>query len=276
MEKERGMMDVGLAKKLLDEMAAHAPVAVVPFFRGESLLHPEWFEILHHAQTLGVGEIQFTTNASLLTPENTEKALDLDLAFISFSLDTIDAELYNSSRRGANFDQTLENVLHFLKRRDTRGVKTQVQVSAVETEDHKPGMQAFVDFWQPKADRVRVYVEHSTEGSPGSIEEPMPEFEDRLPCHKPFTDMVVYWNGMTACCNHDWTRLVDGTPLGDLSQETIAAVWQGTPYQALRTAHQEAALGGIKPCDGCDHWKMYYMSKGFLGQVYTRDKATQR
>lgn len=268
MEKERGFIDTGLAISLIDEMAQHSPVAIVPFFRGESLLHPEWFEILDHAQQQSVGDIQFTTNASLLTPDNIEKVLDLKLSFISFSLDTIDSKLYNESRRGANFDQTMDNVLNFLKRRDESNVSTEVQVSAVETPAHRAGMDAFVEYWKTKADRVRVYVEHSTNGYPGSIDEELPDFQSRQPCHKPFTDMVIYWNGQVACCNHDWTRQVDGSPLGNVTQGGIAAVWNDEPYTDLRQAHLDCLIKDMKPCSGCDHWKMYYMKDGYLGRTY--------
>lgn len=263
-------MDVELAKALLDEMVEHSPVTVVPFFRGESLLHERWFNILEHARKKSVGDIQFTTNASLLTPENVERILDLELAIISFSLDTVDSALYNSSRRGADFGQTMDNVLYFLKRRDERKVGTEVQVSAVETPEHKSGMSAFVQYWETRADRVRVYVEHSTDGQPGSIDEVMPEFEKRLPCHKLFTDMVIYWNGQVASCNHDWTRMVNGTPLGDVSKDGIALVWQDNPYAELREAHMVGGLTGVTPCEGCDHWKMYYMEDGYLGRTYLK------
>lgn len=270
MEKDRGFLDTGLAKALLDEMADHSPVSFVPFFRGESLLHPQWFDILNHAQEKSVGEIQFTTNASLLSGDNIERILDLGLSFISFSLDTRDPELYNSSRRGADFGQTMQNVLDFMRRRDERGVETQVQVSAVETPEHRPGMDAFVEYWKPVADLVRVYVEHSVDGKPGSIDEPLPEFETRLPCYKPFSDMVVYWNGQVACCNHDWTRMVDGSPLGDVSRDGIERVWQGDAYAKLRETHVQGTLNGVVPCSGCDHWKMYYIERGFLGRTYIR------
>jgi pyruvate-formate lyase-activating enzyme len=270
MEKERGFLDFDLACDLVREMAGHAPVTVVPFFRGESLLHPRWYDILKLIQDLNVGEIQFTTNASLLDRENSERVLDLGLSFISFSLDTLDPSLYEATRRGSNFNMVKHNVLEFLNLRDKLGVDTRVQVSAVETPLHRPGMDEFVGFWREHVDRVRVYTEHSSDGHPGSIDGPLPEFERRLPCHKPFTDMVVYWNGRAACCNHDWTRQVDGTPLGDVAESGIAGVWQGEPYARLRASHQCGGLDGVAPCDGCDHWKMYYMDAGYLGRTYEK------
>lgn len=225
-----------------------------------------------YARELDFGEIQFTTNASLLDEENAHRILDLELPFISFSLDTVDEALYNSSRRGADFETTTRNVLEFLELAAKRGSATEVQVSAVETEAHKPGMQAFVDFWQPKVNRVRVYTEHSSDGNPGSLTEELPDFEARKPCFKPFNDMIVYWNGQVAVCNHDWTRMVNGTPLGDLNKDTIHTVWHSDAYTNLRRQHMEAALEGVRPCEKCDHWKMYYMSSGAIGKTYFGDR----
>ena len=90
MEQEFGIMDVALAHELIKEMASYKPVTVVPFFRGESLMHPQWDIILQYLMEYNVGPIQLTTNATLLTHENTEKLLNVGLDFLSFSIDTID------------------------------------------------------------------------------------------------------------------------------------------------------------------------------------------
>lgn len=272
MESERGDMDLAVAKRLIDEMADHRPVQLVPFFRGESLLNRNWREILAYAKHKEVGPIQFTTNATLLTPGAAGAILDLELDFISFSMDTVDADLYNSTRKGSDYQKCLGNVLAFLEEKERRKSPTVVQVSAVETEAHRPLMEEFVEFWKPLADRVRVYVEHSADGSPGSIDEPLPEFEERLPCRKLFTDMVIYWNGEAAVCNHDWTRLVNGARIGNTAGEGIAAVWSSVAYKEIRRRHLEGATGGLDPCEGCDHWKMYYMDGGFLGRTYERER----
>ena len=271
MEKERGYLDTDLALSLLDEMAEHQCQAFVPFFRGESLLHRNWAKILRHAIAVGAGEVQFTSNASLLTPEATEELLDMGIHFISFSLDTMDADLYNNSRKGGNLDTSMKNVLHFLKRREETGSSTKVQVSSVETAAHRPGMNDFIDFWKEHADRVRIYAEHSADGNFGSLDETLPKFDHRLPCKKLFTDMVVYWNGEAALCNHDWARLVHGKRLGNVAGKGIADIWRGGPYEELRALHRAGTLEGCLPCEGCDHWKMYYMESGFLGQTFTRE-----
>ena len=268
MEPERGNMETSLAMRLIDEIAEHAPVQIVPFFRGETLLHPDWQKIIAYMKHKNVGQIQFTTNATLLTKEATAGILDLDLDFISFSMDTTDPQLYNKTRRGADYSTCLNNVLSFIEERNRRGSSLLVQVSAVETERHKPLMDAFVNYWRERTDRVRVYAEHSTDGKPGSIDAPLPTFDKRKPCRKLFSDMVVYWNGEIAVCNHDWTRLVTGPHIGSAKTSGLAACWLSPAYAELRRRHLEGDFSGTSVCEGCDHWKMYYLGNGFLGRAY--------
>ena len=266
MEKERGYLSLALAKILLDEIAGHAPVSLVPFFRGESLLHPEWDAILAYAKERRTGPVQMATNASLLTSERAERLLDIGIDFLSFSMDTVDPLLYRKLR-GADYEKSLGNIMYFLKERAKRNAPVDVQVSAVETADNKEEMENFVAFWKPKVDRVRIYIEHSSDGAPGSLAHaPFPRSE-RKPCHKVFEDMVIYWNGDAALCNHDWTRLVSGRRIGNVCESGIGAVWNSPEYRRIREAHNSACLDGVSPCEGCDHWATGYTPAGYWGRV---------
>ncbi len=154
-----------------------------------------------------LGPIQLTTNATLLSKDAANTIIDLELDFISFSMDTTDPQIYEQTRRGAKYNKTIKNILDFLELKEKkRAKKPEVQVSAVETPLHKPGIEKFVKYWHPKADRVRIYTEHSRDNKSGSISEPLPGFKHRMPCHKIYTDMIIYWDGEVALCNHDWTR----------------------------------------------------------------------
>ncbi len=268
MEKHQGCMDTGLAKRLIDEMAGHLPVSLVPFFRGESLLHPDWAEILEYAKSRGVGPIQLTSNGMRLDCEASQVILDLEIDFISFSVDTVDPEIYEQTRRRSQYDKVVQNILQFVELKHRRGKPLpQVQVSSVDTELHRPGKEAFVAFWRPLVDRVRIYIEHSQDGHPGSIAEPLPPFSRRLPCWKPYTDMIVYWDGQVALCNHDWTRDA-AKALGNVARQSIAEVWKSPAYDEVRKAHWSGEVASLSPCDHCDHWKMFYLEPGYLGEMY--------
>ena len=260
MEKETGFMDVALAYKIMKEIQRRSqlqePVAIVPFFRGESLTHPQWDVLLSALHRFGIGPVQLATNASLLTEDRALRLLEIGVDTLSFSMDTLDPQTYRSLR-GSNYKTSLGNVLRFLKMRAKHsgsGGCRVVQVSAVQTEKNRTEMDDFINFWRDKADRIRIYPEHSTDGNPGSLPEKSAN-EPRKPCHKVMEDMVIYWNGEVALCNHDWTRIVTGQHIGSVRDAEIAEVWQSPAYEAIRHAHQTGSLAGIAPCEHCAHWR---------------------
>jgi len=273
MGPDQGFLDTNLGLRLIDEIASHAPRQVVPFFRGEPLLHPDWARLLESLLAKAGLEVQFTTNATLLDESAAARLVALSPQFVSFSLDTMDPALYNSMRKGADFELTMANVLRFLELNAAHGSQTMIQVSTVETEAHKAGMEAFVKFWTPLVDRVRVYEEHSADGHLGSVRSQQSGNDTRRPCQKPFTDMVIYYSGQVALCNHDWTRDAGGEGIGDVRTASIAEIWSGTSYRNIRDRHLEANLEGTAPCEHCDHWRVFYLEKGLSGRVYTRQEA---
>ena len=84
MEARPGHMEWELYTKLIDEMAEHPGTAMVPFFRGESMLHPKFIPMLAYAKEKGIGPIQCTTNATRMKPEYARALVDLRIDFVSF------------------------------------------------------------------------------------------------------------------------------------------------------------------------------------------------
>ena len=270
MAEHQGVLDVDLAKRVIDEAAGFLPVAVVPFFRGESLLHPEWDKILSYMKQNGLGPVQMTSNVTLMDEDAAARIIDLQVDVISFSLDTLDGEQYEQARRGARYEDVMGNIFKLLELKAKSGKELpKIQVSAINIPQYREGMQDFVDFWLPKVDRVRIYIEHSQDGHPGSIADPLPHFEKRLPCRKVFTDMVILWDGEVALCNHDWTRDKE-VRIGTVRENSVAEVWQSPRYQEIRAMHHQGSVDNEPLCKHCDHWKMYYLPDGYLGRLYER------
>jgi Predicted Fe-S oxidoreductases len=267
-----GDMDWGLYCKIIDEAAQHLPVTLVLFFRGESLIHPRLAEMIKYAKERGLGPIQLASNGFLLTPERGRELIEAGLDFISFSLDTNDETVYGQTRLKSDLAIARNNVVNFVKlasEMEKAGHKRpEIQVSSVDVADYRAGQADFIDFWRQYADRVRIYVEHSADGNLGSISPSLADHTlERKACQKVFSDMVIYWDGTVALCNHDWAT---GANLCNVSENSIADVWDSPPYNEIRRAHQEGRIPEALACAKCDHWRMYYSSEGFLGQVYEK------
>lgn len=266
----QGFMRNELFKHIVDECARHLPVALVPFFRGESLLHPDFIPLMEYAKRKGLGPIQITTNAMLLDAQMAEHLVAIGTDFINISLDTLNPDVYEKSRRGACYEKVVENVLRLIEIKNTSGAALPViQISGVDIEEYHPYKEAFIAYWRTRADRVRIYVEHSREGRFGSVEPTSDRSnQTRRACHKPFTDLVVYWNGDVALCNHDWNRQ---DRLGNVANTSIATIWTGERYQDIRTDHLARQQRLEALCRECDHWMTYYVDHGILGELYEKD-----
>lgn len=267
---KQGDITEKLFKKLIDEAAEHLPVALAPFFRGESLLHENIVGLVAYAVKKGLGPIQMATNGSLLTESLALQLLETGIDFLSFSLDSMDPGEYAGIRRGGRLVPVVKNIEKMLQLRDKGRYKTQIQISATKTRANRDSISNLINYWRNRVDRVRVYYEHSADGYTGSLStECAPDVFPRKPCQKVFTDMVVYYDGSAACCNHDWFR---ENPLGGLNRQAIKEVWSGPQYSKLRQQHNKPALLDDPTCLHCDHWKLYYMEQKYIGELYTPDK----
>ena len=258
-----GLMEWPLWERIAGEIAKHPGTALVPFFRGESLMHPRFLEAIRLAKSLGIAPIQLVTNATLLTPALSEALVALPVDFISLSLDAVTPGVFERQRAGAKHAEVMANVEAFLEiRARSKGLFPEVQVSAVETETTRAETPAFVARWRGRVDRVRIYPEHSEGGVFGSL--PLPTGTQRRPCQKPLTDLVVYCDGRVALCNQDWERK---DPLGDLNRQTIAEVWASAPYGKVRRLHAEGRAEEDPSCRGCSHWIQSYREGGVVGRL---------
>lgn len=269
-----GLMDVGLFKKAVDEIADNLPVALVPFFRGEALLHPRVIEMLDYASKKGVGPIQLATNAMTLGEEKARGIIESGVDFISFSLDTADPVEYEKARVGAKYDVVIRNIEKFLELREKLGARTPVvQVSSVSTHGDVKRKKDFIRRWEGRVDRVRIFHEHSKDGNYGSLENSagLLDLDERLPCLKVFRELVFYWDGRAAICNHDWDRREE---IGDLNESSIEKIWKSAALERIRRAHISGEVASA-PCGKCDHWKMYYVPEGMIGELYEYPRSSQ-
>ncbi len=265
-----GFMERPLFTKIIDEAAGHTPVTTPLFFRGEPLLHPELPAFLSYAKLKGMGPVQLATNALLLDEAMGSALISAGLDFLSVSLDTNDGALYEASRLGGDFNASKANLLAFCAKcahLRARGVQTpEIQVSTVDTRAYRAGLEDFTAFWRERADIVRVYEEHSADSSFGSLQSPRPDTE-RRPCKKVYTDMVIYWDGTAALCNHDWDNTLG---LGSALESSVYDIWNSGAYARVREMHESGAFADNIVCKSCDHWRAYYLPEGVLGRVYKR------
>ncbi len=89
---------------------------------GEPLLHPRLFDMIAVAKSAGC-RVGLTTNGMLLSPENGDRLLNLDLDLIAISIAGAVRETHERIRVGSEFPVILANVRQLLALRAQRGAK---------------------------------------------------------------------------------------------------------------------------------------------------------
>ncbi|WDP89754.1 MAG: radical SAM protein [Desulfobacter sp.] len=250
-----GFMDWNLFEKIILELEDKEIKAIVPFFRGESLLHPRFRDMIRLIREKTGAQIQLATNGLLLDGPMADFLLDVEIDFISFSIDAFTGETYEKVRQNNQFEQVMDNIEYFLSRRNCRQVATTVQASATANAVNRHEIDAFVSYWKKRADRVRIYPEHSADGEFGALP---PELDrdrgKRQPCRKLFSDMVILWDGQISACNHDWEgRVLEA--FSGAGEKTLGSLWKGQAYDMARKKHLAGAWGELSPCGHCSHWQ---------------------
>ena len=258
MESHPGYMSFELFKSIVGQIKEHPETVIIPFFRGESFLHPDFLRMMEYLKKNTSNRVVFATNGMLLNRELAKEIINLEIDFISFSLDTINKTRYEKMRRGAKYDTVVENIDSFLMLKESSGqAKPEVQISSVETEKTKDEVEQFVREWLPRVDRVRIYKEHSAGGQFGRLKTPLNDTQ-RKPCIKPITEMAIYWDGTVGLCNHDW---IPKAFLGDANKSLLKDIWRGKRYEEVRRQHLENRIDSILTCFNCDYWQMAYLPK---------------
>ena len=233
--------------------------------RGESMLHPRFSDMLN----LVAGkfkEVQMATNATVLSEDKFEAIVN-GLDFISFSLDT--PHNFDKTRVPAHYDKVEKKILAFLEYNKGR-VKT--QASMVKTSSTpESDCELFMSIWDDRVDRVRIYEAHSEDGNFGSLKNPR---TPRKPCVMPIYDMLIYDDGRTARCNHDW----DSDGMGDLNVNTIHEIWHNEKYKELRSQHANVGECPITDsiCSKCDSWYPEIGNQGTGEVLEKRETANEK
>src|SRR3990172_4495236 len=224
MQEECGYMEKALWSRLIDEIALSTPGSVIiPFWRGESLLHPEFSEFISYALRRDL-RIHLATNGHLMTGEYAAIAAECEL--VTFSIHTPIG--YTRAR-------------DFLSLRE--GGRPAVQISFVTGEPTEgllndaiksPCLDGF--------DSVRLYEEHSRDGLFGKSER-VPDGGRRF-CPTLKDTVVIAFNGGISRCHHIWKT----EESVNIARSSIRDIWNSETLMRIRDWYPDDA------CSVCDQW----------------------
>lgn len=253
------MLDPDLVAKAVGEVATDGlgHVQQIRFTsEGEPLAHRRAFAMIADAVARSKTFVSLTTNGVLLDDRRVEQLLQTGVHLVDISIDAFEPETYARIRVGGKLAVTRANVLRLLQRSRESGAATRVVVSYVEQAENQSETAAFEQFWRGAgAADVVVRRLHSAAGAVIPVATVMRQRSaavSRRPCVYPWERVVLTPRGTLAFCPADWTH---GSSLADYRTTTIAELWRGREYRALREAHLSNEYRQHAFCGQCPDWQ---------------------
>ncbi|MHB1381736.1 MAG: radical SAM protein [Thermoleophilia bacterium] len=260
--RKRGTMDMGLFRSIVDQSAAIGVPRIALFLAGEPLLHKELPQMVEYISSKGISA-RIRTNGALLTPEKSEALLDAGLDFLGFSFDGDNKADYESIRVGADYDQVLENILHFLELKQQKKLeKPFVSLRMIKLADN-PRQQIDPAFRERFAglpiNEIIATNPHSWRGEvEGITERDYGQYD--YPCAGLWTALSIAWDGKVICC----TDLNGQQVFGDVSRQTLMEAWNSDTMRYHRRMQKEGRFAELPLCAGCHGFQYDYHPKWYI------------
>lgn len=250
---EKGFMEYGVYKKIIDEIKNHTS-SIMLEISGESLLYPQVYEMINYAQNNGIRPM-LNTNATLLNESATHSLLDSGIQHINFGFDGFNKEMYEQIRVGANFEKTLENILYFLREKKRRKQRMPYSVLTVlllnvgrYTEKEKT---YFLEKLAGLVDEIRLREAFSW-GNKFKDTDKFSYFKNEntyWPCGRLWSTLAIAWNGEVIPCTYDVSHEY---VLGNIRKDRILDIWNCKRMINLRESMLDKTyLNLFAQCEDC-------------------------
>ena len=241
MHRRQGVMDFDLFRKIVDECAELGITHVRVHNYGEPFLDKQLVEKVRYAKSRGIAEVGMISNGSLITEDIARGMIEAGLDAINISVDAAGKEVFERTRVNLDYDTVIANVRALGRLRKELGRKRPRLILSFVRQDNSADEQAFIREWSEVADKIHITDLHNWAGTLHG------RSDVQYPCYRMWLTFTVLWDGRVSLCCADY----DGRHvLGDLRTSTIADVWNGPTYRAVRRQHLES--GGPEICRSCD------------------------
>ena len=237
---------------------------------GEPLLYKELPELLAFARQYNNISLGFMTNGMLFNNEWTQRALDLSIDWLAFSVDGTDPKKHAFYRRGTDLELIEKHILNLIKEKNKRGLtKPYIMLNMVVYPGMEQEKERFVEKWIAHVNRVMLSKFRPIGSKKLWKNRPSINFQ---PCPFLFHQCVISFDGKVGLCCEDIN--VD-VKLGDVYKQDILEIYNNQKINNIREMHRQGNLNNISLCSACDIWSAgIIIEKKELGNItYERTPA---
>jgi len=246
LERKKGFMKPDLFKRIVDQLDDTYTRHLVPVMWGESLLHPQFIELMKYARNK-TWHISMTTNGNKAGDESYFRDLvETGIDEIVCAVDGQDQDSYESYRRGGQLQVVHDFLRKTREARDKAGAKRPILVAQIhlhkKNEDHldaiKKNVENYVDSFQTKKLRM-FFTEISDIRERKELQESLKPIDPdkRFPsmgrpsCPTMLYSLNINWEGDVLACCRDPKNILK---FGNLQNQSLRSILESKKFKEAR------------------------------------------
>ncbi|TLM80560.1 MAG: radical SAM protein [Actinobacteria bacterium] len=271
--RQRGTMSFETFKHIIDGLASDGIVvrSLKLWKDGEPLLNEDLPRFIRYAKEAGVTEeVRVNTNGSLLDTMAAQ-LVDAGLDWIMVSYTSPNDEVFREYSGGAFAEKVERNVALL---REIRGDRPRPHIAvkicrfpAITDADVEEFKRRFAGI----ADELIVHEDPMNWDNTGEQDFTLGKVAERerprMACPYPWYELNVNSDASVSICPVDWSL---GTVVGDATQETIGAIWNGERLAELRRMFVTRDFSAHPVCGECTY---YHRHDDDIDEFVLRDAA---
>ena len=246
-------METELAKNLISQFAEVGISGLWLYCIGESLLHPDFFDILKYCRQYdNLGPIWLSTNGELMDANLRKTILENPVDILNYSVNSMSEEGYKEISPNLNFHKIHENLTELIKlKKDQNKTKPIIRAQMIEIPHVLNEIEYFKKEYGNKADILSFNkLEIFSQNLESEELEKEKVFNKKIKkCNRlDRVDFFILSNGVVTCCDTDFNGDLN---LGNVNEHSIKEIFEGDKYQDLLKQYKEGRLNERPLCAKC-------------------------
>ncbi|QTA87903.1 radical SAM/SPASM domain-containing protein [Desulfonema magnum] len=252
LSRPRIHMEVDAYKALFDEIETYGVEGCWLYHLGESLLHPQFNEIIEHISTKkNLGKIWLSTNGQYFTEDKIRIILASTIGYINFSLHAVTPEVYKEVAPQGDYEVVRSNLETFL---ELKGAdipkKPYLHLQMIEQEPTAGEVDAFIRMYHERSEIVSInmleYVNLPNNKDYGMLQR---ERKPLRSCTRVSRgDCFIFSNGDVTLCDVAYNAEIC---LGNIFEKSLYEIWNSPERKKILELNQEGRMYEIEFCRSC-------------------------
>lgn len=242
------------ALRLIDEIDAHGAEGLWLYNIGESMLHPEFADILEHcARKKNLGSIWLSTNGQELKEDLLGRLMDSPITFLNFSLNALSAESYKLISPNGDYAALLSNLHRLVEAKRSAGRSGRppwLRIQMVDQPQVSSEIDRFLQEYGDAGDILSVNIlEAFSQNVPLNVRPALARERGQKRCKRiDRGDAFIFSDGEVSFCDTDFNHEMS---IGSVHKDSLRGIWGGAGRRGYQDLNDNGRLDEVPMCCRC-------------------------